>query len=72
MRARLRGYNYYLQGYIHDMNLVMRQDMVVQVTAKFWASQKKSEFHDLQMDINVHQKSIDEAYCGYQAGNLLC
>ena len=67
-KARHRGLNYYLQGYIHDIQLDA-QDGTLNARCKCYRSYKKNETpHTLHMEISLHNKQIVEAYCSCVAG----
>ena len=57
-KARHRGLNYWLKGYVHDIKLDDDQDKnILKITAKCYRSYKKSEVpHKLLMDIDIEKK----------------
>ena len=58
-KARHRGLNYWLKGYVHDIKLDDDQDKnILKITAKCYRSYKKSEVpHKLLMDIHIEKKN---------------
>ena len=69
-RSSDRGLSYYVEGYIHNINVQTDEtSAVVRVSAKCWRSMKKSESpHQLSIDINIKREILTESLCSCKAG----
>jgi hypothetical protein len=68
-RAKERGYNFFINGYVHAVKLYHTSEKKVEIAAKCYRSMKKSEApHKVNMTIDCNACVIDESHCSCQAG----
>ena len=67
-KARQRGLNYFLQGYIHEISIKTDNNIIL-IKAKCYRSYRKSQSpHHLRVDIDNDRQKISESYCTCTAG----
>ena len=68
-RAKERGYNFFINGYVHAVKIYSTTDKTVEITAKCYRSMKKSEDpHKVNMTIDCNKCAIDDSHCSCQVG----
>ena len=68
-RGKERGYNFFINGFVHAVKLFSSTDKIIDITAKFYRYIRKNEDpHKINMTINCNLCVIDDSYCSCQAG----
>lgn len=71
-RAKERGYNYFMNSYVHALKLYKSSDESIDIAAKCFRSMRKSEApHKINMTITITTSSITESHCSCKAGYVL-
>ena len=68
-RSKEQGYNYYILGYIHSVNLCKINDDEVDIKAKCYKSMRKNEPpHKVYITVRINEKYISDSSCSCVAG----
>ncbi|XP_064615112.1 uncharacterized protein LOC135479239 [Liolophura sinensis] len=68
-RAKERGYNFFVNGYVHALKVNSSSKNIVDISAKCYRSMRKSEQpHRIDMTIHTQERRITDSHCSCKAG----